>query len=167
MAAALLLPVLLACGGASGAQPPPAPVEVPREVEIVREARWKACARRRSSLLWPTAVSLTLPRPTWLIWPAPVALQFRWFPFVGANNYSPLHARQRHFAKLNHLKRNATPALRLCCKKSGRYLSGSSAPSSAPLRAAVRSDPSARPGRSIIRRPRIHAYPLSCQGYRI
>ena len=37
-----------------------------------------------------------------------VALQFRWFPFVGANNYSPLHARQRHFATLNHLKRNAT-----------------------------------------------------------
>ena len=43
-----------------------------------------------------------------LPWSAQVALQFRWLPFVGANNYSPLHARQLDFAKLNHLKRNAT-----------------------------------------------------------
>ena len=38
-----------------------------------------------------------------------VALQFSWYALVGANNYSPLPSLATAFARLNHLKRKATP----------------------------------------------------------
>ena len=45
--------------------------------------------------------------------PGWVALQFRWFPFVGANNYSPLHARATAFRQIKPPKTERYPEVRV------------------------------------------------------